>query len=251
MTSMSTMFRDMGTEPTPQRRTRGGWVPAGTGAERRATHATRGTKRGQLSRQLILDAARGVFEDGGYIDTTIEDIVVAAGVARGSFYTYFSSKSDIFRVLAVEVADQIDESVSPTGEGDSRDAVTALARSNLRYVQMYRQHSALYGLIEQVSTVDSEIHQLRLDGRRSNVTRVADRVRGWQSRGLADPDVDPSATAAALVSMTSNLCFWSFVGGDDADEEQVAATITDLWVRAVGLRQRPPNSNWTEGMSDA
>jgi AcrR family transcriptional regulator len=217
----------------------------GTAADRRASHAERGTARGQRTRRLIVDAARRVFERDGYIDANIDDIVSEAGVARGSFYTYFPSKLEVFRELSHEVGALVDEAVAPCHEAERLDPIAALARSNLRYIQVYRDNAALYGLVEQVATIDPAIHRQRLAGRRANVERVGARIKRWQKRGIADTTVDPATTAAALVSMTSNFCYWWFVGGDAYDEEQAAATLTDMWIRAVGLRQRPATTGRT------
>lgn len=82
-------------------------------------------------RQQILSHARDVFARRGYHAAKIDDIVAAAGVARGTFYLYFEDKRGIFEeivdktfarlgaaVLRVDtdhpsrtVADQIEENI--------------------------------------------------------------------------------------------------------------------------------------------
>lgn len=47
-------------------------------------------------RQQILERARDVFAKHGYHAAKIDDIVAAAGVARGTFYSYFEDKRAIF-----------------------------------------------------------------------------------------------------------------------------------------------------------
>ena len=220
-------------------RTRGGWVPMGTAADRRATHEERGTPRGERTRALILEAARRLFETRGYIDVNIEDIVEAAGVARGSFYTYFESKLQVFRVLSADVAGQVDEVVASGASEDRRDAVAELDRSNRLYIEVYRRNAAILGLLEHVATIDPEVQQMHRGLRQAHLERMAATIRRWQQQGIADPEVDPATTAAALVSMTVNFCHWWFVGGDDYDPEQAALTLNRIWVRSLGLRARP------------
>jgi AcrR family transcriptional regulator len=185
-----------------------------------------------------------VFERDGYIEVGVEDIVREAGVARGSFYTYFTSKLDVFRVVSSEVTAVIDQALV-TRSGDSRlDPVDALHRSNLRYMAAFRENARIYALIEQLAHIDPDMaHQARAR-RRNDIDRVSGTIRRWQARGVASPSVDPATTAAALLSMTKNVCFWLYVGGDDEYEEADAAvTINDLWVRAVDLR-RSSNPEW-------
>jgi AcrR family transcriptional regulator len=50
-------------------------------------------------RQQILNHARDVFALRGYHAAKIEDIVAAAGVARGTFYLYFEDKRAIFEEI--------------------------------------------------------------------------------------------------------------------------------------------------------
>ncbi|PRZ42861.1 TetR family transcriptional regulator [Antricoccus suffuscus] len=220
-------------------RTRGGWLPAGTAADRRAVHSERGTARGQKTRRHLLDAARRVFERTGYIDTSIEDIVKEAKVSRGSFYTYFATKLDVFRVLSAEVGAKVAEAVSSQPDGERLDPIEALRASNRRYIEVYEENLAIYDIARQVSTIDADVLQHRVAVRRAHIERTSERITRWQRRGVADPAIDPTTTAAALVSMTGNFCYWWFVGREDYDRNQAESTITDIWVRAVDLRRRP------------
>ncbi|HKK47864.1 MAG TPA: TetR/AcrR family transcriptional regulator [Alkalispirochaeta sp.] len=56
------------------------------------------TKRQQQAmetKKFIFDTAVALFDEQGYDNVTVEEITKRAGVAKGSFYTYFRSKSDI------------------------------------------------------------------------------------------------------------------------------------------------------------
>jgi AcrR family transcriptional regulator len=52
-------------------------------------------RKQQVVREAIWDAGIDLFAQKGFDETTIEDIVEAAGVSRRSFFRYFSSKSDL------------------------------------------------------------------------------------------------------------------------------------------------------------
>jgi len=220
-------------------RTRGGWTPAGTAAARRAGQDERVTAKGVRTRDELLAAARRVFERDGYPDTRVADIAAEAKLAHGSFYTYFSSKQSIFLAIVREVGQQVRDAVAPSPTDGDLDTYEALDRSNRRYLDAYRANSAIWALVEQVATIDPEIHRIRLIGRRLHVDRVAKTIRRWQDRGLADRAIDPHTTAGALVSMLSNFAYWWLAGGDTYGAEAAARTLTDIWARAVGLRRRP------------
>src|SRR5699024_1205875 len=55
----------------------------------------------------LVHAAREVFAVKGYDSATIGDITAAASVSRPTFYVYFASKSEIFRVIAARLRDEL------------------------------------------------------------------------------------------------------------------------------------------------
>jgi AcrR family transcriptional regulator len=82
-----------------------------------ATQAER--RRGTIS--LLDNAARLLFETKGFVDTTVDDIVARAGVAKGAFYHHYESKEAIFTTvleriqsaLACEVASVAIKGITP------------------------------------------------------------------------------------------------------------------------------------------
>jgi len=51
-------------------------------------------------RHQIMTAARSVFDEKGYDNATVSDIVTKAGVAQGTFYLYYDSKKGVVIELA-------------------------------------------------------------------------------------------------------------------------------------------------------
>lgn len=60
-----------------------------------AVARTQRQKRAEETKQAILQSGLRLFNERGFDAVTVEDITRAAGVAKGSFYTYFSTKSDL------------------------------------------------------------------------------------------------------------------------------------------------------------
>lgn len=52
------------------------------------------------TKDKIVEAAWELFHQKGYEDTTIEDIIAAAGISKGSFYYYFDRKDALLDTLA-------------------------------------------------------------------------------------------------------------------------------------------------------
>jgi AcrR family transcriptional regulator len=228
-------------------RTRGGWIPAGTAAGRREVHSKRGTARGEKTRRQIIDAARRVFERDGYLDIGVADIAKEAGVAHGSFYTYFESKLEVFRVVCSEVSDAVTREVHRRPQEEAGlDPVDALCHANLRYFHVYEQNARVYALMEQLAHIDPSLTDTARDRRGKNVERIGALIRRWQDRGLADPAVEPATTAAVLLAAISNTAYWLFAApehGATGTKDEALDAVNNVWIRSVDLR-RQPNPEW-------
>jgi AcrR family transcriptional regulator len=219
---------------TTARVTRGGWSPSGVSADRRAAMATSG--KAVRTRAAILDAARSEFARRGFANTTVEHIVEAAGVARGSFYTYFESRMDVFRHLTARIDREIRSNVVAFDRGRGSDPIENLRASNRNYLAVVRANADLYRLVDEVAAHDDDVRKARLKSRQDHVARVARSIDRWKRTGWADPSIDPQATSAALVSMLSSFAQWIHVSGDVVDDSLAEKTVTDIWIRACGLR---------------
>ena len=193
-------------------------------------------------RSRLLAAAREVFERDGFLDARVTDIAAAAGVAHGSFYTYYRSKTDVFRALVAATMDELYASLGGAADATqphtgsrSPDPVESIDRANRRFVAMYRENTALMALFEQVTTFDPEVRTLRQAARERMVGRVRHSIERFQSAGLVAADVDAEYSAHALVAMVNGLVHYWLVLGRDFDEERLVRTMTRLWAQSLGL----------------
>jgi AcrR family transcriptional regulator len=181
-----------------------------------------------------------VFERDGYLDTRVTDINAEAQTATGSFYTYFASKEDIFAAVLAELQDDmLHQHIQEVVGSDEPRAV--IEASNRAYLLSYQRNAKLMRLLEQVSTIDESVRELRHKRAQAFVERNARSIRGLQARGLADPDLDAVLTATALSSMVSRVAYTNYVMGGDWELEQLVQELTRLWVNALGIgRPRDP-----------
>jgi AcrR family transcriptional regulator len=59
-------------------------------------------KKGERTRQIILDAAYGLIIKQGYAATSMRQIADSSGLALGGIYNHFNSKEDVFRFMIQE-----------------------------------------------------------------------------------------------------------------------------------------------------
>lgn len=74
-------------------------------------------------KKYILETARKVFQEKGYKQVTMKDIVDACEISRGGLYLYFSSTAEIFEELLR--LEQESEAGDTFGEGIPQEATAA------------------------------------------------------------------------------------------------------------------------------
>jgi AcrR family transcriptional regulator len=75
----------------------------GTGPEQRGSWSVESPpplgRRALQTREKILQTAKALFLERGYVGTSVNSITSACGISRAGFYTYFHDKRAIFDVL--------------------------------------------------------------------------------------------------------------------------------------------------------
>ena len=191
------------------------------------------TDRGRRTRDALVLAARGVFEERGYAGTRMGDIAEAAGVSHGTVYTWFATKDAVLMAVVESLVDDLYASLS------TPQAAEPLARidlANRRYLDAYREHARLLEVVEQAATTDENFRAVLAGLRAAHVERVAATIRHLQVDGLARADLDAHAAAAALCAMVEGFARHWFGRGEDHDETTAVATLTQLWAGALDLR---------------
>jgi len=85
-------------------------------------------------RQQILNHARDVFAKRGYYAAKIDDIVAAAGIARGTFYLYFEDKRAIFEEIVDRVFTRLGMTILRVDPADAARDVGSQIQENIRRI---------------------------------------------------------------------------------------------------------------------
>jgi AcrR family transcriptional regulator len=103
-------------------------IPAttGNGPGRRAA-------QGRATRDHLVEVARRLFAEQGYEDTSIEDVLNAAGVSRGALYHHFAGKEALFEAALEQVEASVMAGMQDLVIG-TPTAVTALHAIALRWI---------------------------------------------------------------------------------------------------------------------
>jgi len=154
---------------------------------------------GQRTRARLLEAAEEEFGKKGFYDAQIVDITRRAGVAHGTFYTYFPSKEAIFVELVREINTQLRARLRAAIAGlhDRRQIERAGFRAFFEFIH---KHPKAYRIVREAEFVGSPKNAA---GRwyyerlaQGYIPALAHAIESSQVRAL-----DPEALAYALMGM--------------------------------------------------
>lgn len=186
------------------------------------------TERGRRTRRAILDAAAAEFGERGFHDASISGITRRAGVALGSFYTYFDSKDVVFRALVRDLSDQVRNQVAPAVRA-APHAVAAERAGLERFLQFVREHKEIYRIIDEAEFVDPESFRLHYS---STAERIAQRLAAGSARGELRADLD-EIHAWAIMGMNVFLGLRFGVWSEDRAPDEVADAVAEFLRRGL------------------
>ena len=195
------------------------------------TDKTPRTSRGRKTLRAILDAAVEEFGARGYHEAAISRIAQRAGVAIGSFYTYFDSKEAIFRALVADMSAQVRDTVGPVILA-APDRLSGERAGIAAFIGFVRENKALYRIIDESAFVAEDAYRKHyLDiaqGYAASLTEA-------HGRGEIS-DADMEVRAWAIMGMNVFLGLRFGVWDESQTPDAVAAVAADLI--SDGLRPR-------------
>lgn len=185
------------------------------------------TARGERTLRKILDSAREEFGERGFSDTSIVGITQRAGVALGTFYTYFDSKESLFQALVRDMSSQVREHVGPALSG-GRDGLDNERRALDAFLRFVRDHRDIYRIIDQSEFVDPAAYREHYD---TTADRIAARLRAARDRGEIGGDFSDEDLAVLAWGMMGANVFLGlrFAVWDDADGSRIAKVMSRVW----------------------
>jgi AcrR family transcriptional regulator len=190
------------------------------------------TARGERTLRKILDAARDEFGERGFADSSIVAITQRAGVALGTFYTYFDSKEAVFQALVRDMSAQVRDHVAPAFK-DATDALDGERRALDSFLNFARKHRDVYRIIDEAEFVEPAAYREHYE---TTATRIAVRFKAARRKGeiakdLSERDLDILAWAIMGANVFLGLKFevWS-----SADAKRVADVTSRLLRKGIG-----------------
>jgi TetR/AcrR family transcriptional regulator, transcriptional repressor of aconitase len=158
-------------------------------------------------RRQILDAARAVFAEKGFAQTSTGDIVAKSGLSTGAVYSYFPSKNDLVLAVCDDAIDTVFGSDTPGNLSELLDRVHHID-GGLAHARLVAQ---IWGEAAVSPQLAARVREQLAAGRAKASVLINDERA---ARGLpVDPDVTGSANA--LLALLSAYLLRLAVGDEE------------------------------------
>ncbi len=189
------------------------------------------TTRGKNTRDKLLQAAEIEFGEKGFHAAAISGITYRAGVALGTFYTYYQSKEEIFHDLVSYMSHRTRRWIAERVAG-APDRMAAERLGIEAYIEFARQHKGIYRIITEAEFVANDAY-------REHYNSFADAYRDNLKKAVESGDIrqgDYEIWTWAIMGIAVFLGMKYAEWGDNVPAARIAEIVTDLI--ANGIRPR-------------
>ena len=192
----------------------------------------------EARRTAVLGVARRIFADKGYHATSIDDIIEAADIARGTFYLYFESKRAIFDELLDELFTTLQSQVKRIEVGPGAlPPVEQMDATVDRVMQTLLENREMARiLLREAVGIDDEFDAKLAQFYGRIEALIISAIQTGQSMSLVRK-CDAELAAHAILGAAKELVHWAFVKRDPTElnlehlgRELIAFTLKGLFV---------------------
>ncbi len=191
----------------------------------------------QAKRQDILKAARVVFAEKGLHAATLDEIAEKAEFAKGTLYTYFENKDDLFVSMLEQEILNFHQTLKSVLSQDLPPAET-LSRLVKAMLETFDQNMDLMRLLSQERSAlimckgGDQMETRFLPHVHSLTSMVASLVRRGIEQG-AFRRVDPERTASAVLNLCHGSAIGSVMNKKKVDNPEDVKFITGLVLQGI------------------
>lgn len=189
--------------------------------------------RKDRTRDRLFSAAAELIGDRGFHGTTVDDIVERAGVAKGTVYYHFKSKTELFDAMLTEHLTQLAEAfrTAAASSPSPTEALAALVDAELRYIHDNQAASKLF--MSEIWRADREWSETLRVLRESYGTVIAGVLRAGVASGEFRGDLDITLSASLVFGTVAIGALDWLVFTPTRPVDEVRDAVTEMVLRSV------------------
>jgi AcrR family transcriptional regulator len=199
------------------------------------TAATASNDRPERYIRRMRAAVERLLASSSFTSLSVEDIIQEAGIARSTFYVYFSDKGQMLNAFTADLLDEALVAVSAWWDLPPTADYGALRGALAGFVRFFHQHSALLNAVIDASAYDEGVREPGSEEGFARMVRagevgIAEHIRAGQRAGSVTSDLEPEVVARWLVRLVEQGLYELTASADEARlERQIDAISMVVW----------------------
>lgn len=187
-----------------------------------------------LKKQNIIDAAYSLFINKGYNASSIQDILDEAGVSKGTFYNYFTSKTECLIAIMESIGSEIRQKRMAAAVGKSLDDPEVLAEQLCIRIQLNREKN-LFALYESIFySQDEELKKFSKGAYVAELEWIASRIIDVFGKEAEPYALDNAAIVHGSIQQLIHL--WKLSSNDELPTHELSAFVIRRLKTAITLQ---------------
>lgn len=181
------------------------------------------------TRERLLSSGVELFAAKGLHGVTTHDVAHHAGMAAGTFYLHFKDKGALFREIAFEALNDLQQRLDAASDAaDLRNSVPRIAEALVCYAEENRERVRIIFSVDRDCDRGRDNADVETDLLSTLAATIAEGRRQRISSGEMPAKLDPVILSQALVGMWARVIAWWIEDPSRASRNTLIRTLTEI-----------------------
>ncbi|MEW8955257.1 TetR/AcrR family transcriptional regulator [Clostridium sp.] len=183
------------------------------------------------TKKAIFQSAVKVFSNSGYSGATMDDIALAAGVAKGTLYYHFKSKEEIFNYIMSEGMDLIKDEVKSAADAEENVLLKMRTMVRIQLKLVYENKDFFKVIMSQVW--GQELRQLEL---RKLLQGYLEIIEGYLEEAMEHGVIKKGDSKFMAYTFFGTLCsaaIYELINSKDTDIDGLIDSLMEYVLKGI------------------
>ncbi len=192
----------------------------------------------EVRTELILNLAEEVLEEKGYHETTMDEIAVRAGVAKGTLYQHFPSKDELIVALFERHLDRFEQAVAQAATA----ATTARGKLERILQYVYLERSGLHAQLLQIISYGGEMREALKGRLRERLERLTVDITKLLEEGKVRSEFRAALSTELMLQTFMHILFLNkyelLLQKEHLSTEDLVAQVAQIFFDGIASKQQ-------------
>ncbi|MGB4770298.1 MAG: TetR/AcrR family transcriptional regulator [Chitinophagaceae bacterium] len=188
--------------------------------------------KGDLTRNLIVDTARKIFNEKG-INLTIENLATEMGIPKGRLTNHFSTKEKLFLAIIQDYEDKLAGKIAELKDYYFSKSIAEMVFMISKLMDVQFEYRCAISFLTVLSPSQLELREQIQSGIQRNLSGIANRLKVMVRHKLLDPRILEDETFRSFSFIYVNVLTQWVIYYDMYDADKEYFSVKPLYIRSI------------------